>query len=366
MCVGVEAGDDAPVDHPDAAVGAEQQVAGVHIAVKGAPAKGGQKEGLHHLLDDDRRVGAVAVDRRQVVHRHALDELHREHAPVGQLRVHLGHGHLGQVDQAEQAVEVDHGPGLVAQVELLAQLLTKPVELLEHRHGGLFAGGLDHLGEQRLQQVEVNGDPPLDVGSQHLDRHLGPVVSGCPVNDGDRGPADRVGVEVGVGVLQGATQFVLDEALHLVEGHRRSGVEAAAELVGHVVAENAGRRADQLAELEERCAQILERPAERRHPVVGAETPVAHAVGHDRPEAVGDHRAHRHRAAAPLGPGGVRLPSAEQVGRLKGHRIGGRQLVGGDGACGRPGRRRDDRVDHRSIGVAWACVIVRRGGIAEG
>lgn len=192
---------------------------------------------------------------------------------------------------------MNHCPGLIAQVELLAQLLTEPVKLLEHRHGGLLTGGLDHLGQQRLQQVEVDGDPPFHLGPQHLDRHVGPVVGSRPVHDGDRGPADRVGVEVGVGVLQGATQFVLDEALHLVEGHRRSGVEAAAELVGHVVAENAGRRADQLAELEERCAQILERFAERRHPVVGAETPVAHAVGYDRPEAVGDHRAHGHRAA---------------------------------------------------------------------
>ena len=77
------------------------------------------------------------------------------------------------------------------------------------------------------------------LGPQHLDRHRAPVEQAGPVHDGDGGGPDRVGLELGEGVAQRQAEVLLDPLAHVGERHRRPGVEAGPELVGHVVAEHA-------------------------------------------------------------------------------------------------------------------------------
>ena len=72
-----------------------------------------------------------------------------------------------------------------------------------------------------------------------------------------------LGLELGERVAQRQAEVLLHPLAHVGERHRRPGVEAGPELVGHVVAEHARRRGDDLAELHEGAAQVLEALAQR-------------------------------------------------------------------------------------------------------
>ena len=158
---------------------------------------------------------------------------------------------------------MDERTRLVAQVHLLADLHPEAVEQLQGGAGHLVAGLAHQDLEQRLHEVEVGRHDVLDLGSQHLDRHRPPVEQAGPVHDGDGGRPDRVGVEVGERVAQRQPEVLLHPLAHVGERHRRARVEAGPELVGHVVAEHARRRRDDLAELHERPAEVLEALAQR-------------------------------------------------------------------------------------------------------
>ena len=83
------------------------------------------------------------------------------------------------------------------------------------------------------------------------------------MHHGDGGGPDRLGFELGEGVAQRQAEVLLHPLAHVGERHGRPGVEAGPELVGHVVAEHARRRGDDLAELHEGPAQVLEALAQR-------------------------------------------------------------------------------------------------------
>ena len=242
--------------------------------------------------------------------------------------------------------------GLVAQVHLLADLHPEAVEQLQGGPGHLVPGLAHQELEQRLHQVEVGGHHVLDPGAQHLDRHLAPVVQPGPVDDGDGGPADRLGIEVGERVAQRHPEVVLDPLAHLGERHRRSGVEAGPELVGHLVAEHAGGRGDDLAELHERAAEVLEGLAERTGELGRRQRAVAEVRSWRRASGV--------KWSPPpwrwCGPAaGARVTSGS--GRRRGW-IRGTSSVSGAGECAGPPRgcgiRRTLRRCVRRAGVTWS------------
>ena len=103
---GVEPAHDPPVDDADAAVAQQHHVAGVHVAVEGAPAHRGEEEGAHHLLDQRGGVEAEVGHPGQVVDGDAVEELHRQHVAARELEVGLGHRHQLQVELALQPAEV--------------------------------------------------------------------------------------------------------------------------------------------------------------------------------------------------------------------------------------------------------------------
>ena len=254
----VEPPDDAPVDDADAPVAQQHHVAGVHVAVEGAPAHGGEEEGPHHLLHQRRRVVAEVGHLGQVVDGHAVEELHRQHVAARELGVGLGHRHQLQVELVLQPAEVGQRARLVAQVHLLADLHPEAVEQLQGGAGHLVPGLAHQDLEQRLHQVEVGGHHVLDARPQHLDRHLRPssrrarcttAMEAVPIGSGSNSAKAS---------LERQPEVVLHPLAHVGERHRRAGVEAGPELVGHLVAEHAGRRGDDLAELHEGAAEVLE------------------------------------------------------------------------------------------------------------
>ena len=265
---GVEATDDAPVEDADPAVAEHQQVAGVDVAVEVAEPHGRHEERPDHLVDERHRVVAERRDAREVVDGHAVEQLHRQDVGAREQRIGLGHGHEREVGEAEQPPVVVHGPGLVAQVELFADLLLEPLEQLQHLGEREVAGLAGDDRQERAEEGEVGGDGVLDAGPQDLHRDLATVDGDRPVDHGDRRPPDRVPLELGERPLQRHADVVLDLLAHLGPGGLRAGVERVAELAGHGVAEHPGRRRHELAELHERGAEVLERAAQRTGPRV--------------------------------------------------------------------------------------------------
>ena len=217
--------------------------------------------------------------------------------------MHLGHGEQRQVDDAEQGAVVRHGPRFVAQIELLPQLQPEALEHLEQRAHQRITGLASDQLQQRLQQIEIDGDPPLDPWSQHLHCHITTVVRRGPVHHGDRSPPDGLGVEGLERIVERHAELVFDDGRHRGQRDHRPGVETGPELIGHVVAEHSRRRTDQLAVLQERRAELLERQAQRPNPeVFGQRLPTGPAVER-RAEVLADRTRDAQGTSSPLGAG---------------------------------------------------------------
>jgi hypothetical protein len=129
------------------------------------------------------------------------------------------------------------------------------------------AGAVDEPGQAvHHPQVAVHavGDGrPLD-----LEHGVAPVLQHAPVNLGDGGGRQRLGVERGEQLGGGRPQVVLDDGQGLGRRERGDVVQRAQAGVGQGGGEHAGRRRDHLAELHEGRAE----GHERRH------QPLAHRV----------------------------------------------------------------------------------------
>ena len=144
----------------------------------------------------------------------------------------------GQVDDTEQLLHVLDGAGLVAEIELLAELHPEAVEHLHELAGRVLAGRAGDDREHRFEEIHVDRHPLLDAGPEHLDGDVGAVVETGTVDDGDRRPTDRLDVELRERLVEVHAELGLDGSAHIVERHGGTGVEAGAELGGHVVAED--------------------------------------------------------------------------------------------------------------------------------
>ena len=216
---------------------------------------------------------------------------------TGELREHLGHRHPAQFHLVEQPAVVGERPGLVAQVELLAELGPEPLEHRDELARRVLPGLLGDQLQQRLEEVEVGRDPVLDAGTQHLDRDSTAVAGGGLVHDRDRCPADRRLGEAPERLVEAHPEVALDDGTNLVEGDHGAGVEARPELLGHGLTEHAGRRSDQLAELHERRAEILEGAAQRTGVRIGRHVPAEGGPQHQRREVAGGDEADLSAAA---------------------------------------------------------------------
>ena len=242
-----------------------------------------QEEGPHHLLHQRRR---VVPDLRTVARSsigHAVEELHREHVAARELEV----GRSG----TDHAVEVELDLAAAGSAPASAPRCAGPAPRRSGRGsrrtcaaaaGHLVAGLPDEDLEQRLHQVEVGRDEVLDVGPQHLDRHPGAVERWSPCARPRSRPSRSGSPRSSAKASRSVSPRSSSTRLTLVERHRRAGVEARPELVGHLLAEHPGRRGDDLAELHERAAQVLERAAKRdgrRHRTAGCDGAPSAAPG---------------------------------------------------------------------------------------
>ena len=237
---GVEAPHDAPVDDADAPVVQQHHVPRVHVAVEGAPAHRGEEERAHDLLDQragiEAEVGHLARSSMGTPSKYSMvSTLRPESSGYGSgTAMSLRSNSLCSRRKWASAAR------LVAQVHLLADLHPEPVEQLQGGAGHLIPGLAHQDLEERLHEVEVGRHRVLDLGPQHLDGHLAPVVEPGPVHHRMDAVPIGTGSNSANRVAQRHPEVLLHPLADVGERHGRSGVEAGPELVGHVVAEHAG------------------------------------------------------------------------------------------------------------------------------
>ncbi len=85
----------------------------------------------------------------------------------------------------------------------------------------------------------------------------------------DGGGRERLRVEFGEQLLRGLTELSVDDLADLIERHRRGGVLQLRELRDVLWRHQIGTRAERLAELDERGAQLAQRHPQMFSPGVG-------------------------------------------------------------------------------------------------
>ena len=222
-----------------------------------------------HLDDDADRLAGEAGSARAVGHRLlnllAVEELLGEHLLGARVPVDRGEPDAwvaGEVPR--EAVGV---VGLDDEVELARDRL---VELLHERDGRVDAGlrhGALERGREQVQDLEVAGDGIGHPGTLHLDDDVDPPVGGREdglVHLADRRGRERRLVDALVDVRDAGAEARLDDVLDRFESDPGDLVLELLQLEDERLGEDVLARGEDLAELDEGRAEVLEHEA---HPL---------------------------------------------------------------------------------------------------
>ncbi len=153
-------------------------------------------------------------------------------------------------------------PSFARVVELAADLLRELVDELvrvdEVEGADAF---LDHAGGL-VEQREVGVDLARRVGPLHLDRDAVPVRQDGAVHLADRGRRDRPLLELDEELLELEPELALDDLAHRGERHGPHVVLEPAQLGDDVRRHDVGAGREQLPELDERRAELVEQLAQ--------------------------------------------------------------------------------------------------------
>ena len=168
----VQPAGDAVVEQGDGAVGPDEQVAAVEVAVEHAEEDGALEEADHQGPHHRGGVDAGGLHAGHVVEGEPAEPLHHQDPAGDELRVGPGHDHRALVGGGQDAGDVEHVVGFEAEVELLDDGLGEQLD--QRRRVG--------QGGDRDPADEVRGDPAHggqirphgggDRGSLHFDHHL--------------------------------------------------------------------------------------------------------------------------------------------------------------------------------------------------
>ncbi len=201
---------------------------------------------------------ALAVEAVPVRHLLARDPLLDEDA--------LGHVRMDHI-RHDQALVLGHEPGdqlravrLLDEVELGGEMCLELVrERLQLDEPGRLRVPLGE-GGQGAQQLQVERDLLLDPRPPHLDDDLAARPEERAVDLRDRGARKRLLVEPGEGVQ---ADVLVDDPASLRERERRHVVHQLAQLLDVDVRQEVRTGGEQLTELHEGRAELLEREPER-------------------------------------------------------------------------------------------------------
>ena len=250
----VEPAHDAEIDGADIALGIDEHVAGMLVAVEKAVAEG--------LLEEDRRgAGQHQIDvEAGGQHRHAI-----VHADAGQAL--QGQHTAGRAPPIDLRHAIGGIPGKVLRQLGGGGRLEPQIDLDPH-HG---AEGLDH--RQRLEaaqpglaafhpfgdpehQVDIAGEGLLDAGPEDLDRHRLALGGDGVMHLGDGGGRDGRLVEGEEQRLQGLAELRLEDGHRFLARKRRQAILEPGQILGHLLPQYVGTGGEELAELDEGRPQV--------------------------------------------------------------------------------------------------------------
>jgi hypothetical protein len=234
--------------------------------------------GAEELAREER--GALWLEPGACLDLAARDQLEDER-PLG----HVGPDHPRHdepVEQLDEPADELRVVRLLEEVELRAEIELELLgELLElHQPGRLRAAGRE--ANRRAQQRKVELDLLDDSGASHLGDHLLPRGEQPAMRLRDRGGGERLRVETDEDLL---AKVLPEHGLDLGERDRRDGVDEVAELLDVDVGQEVRPRRQELSELDERRAELLEAAAKRPRSLARRFGPADHAdLGKDAPQ----------------------------------------------------------------------------------
>ncbi len=320
-----EAADDAEV-HCDVLrvprlLGADEDVAGVHVCMEEAVAEDLGEENLHAAFGELLHVGALFGQPGHVGDRHAVDALHHQYLRAAVIPVDLRHVEQRRI--LEVAPELAGVGGLAQQVEFVVDGLGV---VLDHLHQ-VQAAGIDRrtlggLGQQE-QPGQVLADDRLEIGPHHLDHHFLAAAQLRRMHLSHRRGGQRLAVEAGEHFAHRRTQLALDQGGGHGRVEGRYAILQHRQLFGDVQRQQVPAGRENLAELDEDRPQAFQRQAQARaarqraasprqpapgQQITGRAQPPGHRqVEDDVVQAVADH--HQQDAEQAAG-GGEQLHSA--------------------------------------------------------
>ncbi len=213
--------------------------------------------------DEIREVAALLERQRQyvdVLELRALDPLERQHARARVLPVHLRD--VDVVVAGEVAVERLRVAALEPVVELRPQLPRELVDEPARVDEVERAHTLLHEPRRLVHELDVGLDLPLRAGPLHLHGDGLPVRKRRTVHLPDRRGSHRLLVEIEEQPRDRVAELLLDHPLRLRERERAHVVLKRTQLRDDVRRNDVGPRRQQLPELDERRAELLEHLAQ--------------------------------------------------------------------------------------------------------
>ena len=193
-------------------------------------------DGMPHALQGQCALGRMAPDHFRHIQVVAVFPEAAQHAGIGAFALQVQLGGQGVLDLGHHFARTD----LV----------------------GAWMGALDQRG-QRIEQGDVGVDLLLDARAKYLDHHLAAIGQRRRVHLCDRGRGQRFGVEAGEGRTDRQAERVLDDAARGLAIERLDPVLQQGQFIGHVRWHQVAAGGQDLAELDEDRAEVLQRRRRR-------------------------------------------------------------------------------------------------------
>ena len=266
LVLGGQAADDAAVDGDVLRIarlpGADEDVARVHVGVEEAVAEHLGEENLHAAFGQQLHVGVLRAQGGDVGHRHAVDALHDQHLGPAVIPVDLRH--VDQRRAFEVALELAGVGRFAQQVELVVDDLLVVADHFHRVQATRLAGHAFGDTCEQEQPGQVLGDDRPQPRADHLDHHVFAAVQARGVHLGDRGRGQRLLLEAGEHLGNGRAQLFLDQCHGPGRLERRHLVLQQRQFVGDVLGQQDAAGGENLPELDEHRAQVLQRQAQPR------------------------------------------------------------------------------------------------------
>ena len=258
-----KASNEAEVDQDDVARRLDEDVAGVKVAVEVAVLEDHLEEAAQHALGDgcDRKPVGLFGDG----YFGAMDALECQQPLAGEVVVDAGRADA--LEALKVRGELGDAPALGAEIELTPDGSVELTHDAHRVHEFEFGDGGSGATGKEVEDVEVALNLGLDAGPLHLDDDLfARATEQSAVDLRDARAGERQLLEHREDLLHRPAKLRLDDGTDIGKGHRRDIVLKLLELLDDVVGDQIAAGGEDLAELHEGGAELLEHHADALSP----------------------------------------------------------------------------------------------------